>query len=66
MKTVLDYRLWTIAFGALYNEIGSEKIMRVLYKRYGISDWCVDSDFCTITVTSDDERLLAEFLLRYA
>lgn len=66
MSTIIDYRVWLAAFNAIYNEVGGENILETLQHRYTIMEWTVLADYTEIKISCVDERLLAEFLLRYA
>lgn len=66
MSTIIDYRVWRVAFNAIYAEVGGENILETLQHRYTITGWTALADYTGIRISCVDERLLAEFLLRYA
>ena len=66
MKTFVDYNVWKIAYHAICREVGVSKVMVTLEEQYGIDDWIVNNDFSQIKISCVDERLVTEFLLRWA
>ena len=66
MSTIIDYRMWRIAFNAIYAEVGAANILETMQDRYTITGWTALEDYTGIRISCVDERLLAEFLLRYA
>lgn len=66
MKTAVDLKLWRIAYFAICREVGVSKVMVTLEELYGIEDWLANPEFSKITISCRDERMVTEFLLRYA
>ena len=66
MKTTVDYNVWKIAYYAIRREVEASNITVTLAELYGIEDWLANSDFSQVTISCRDERLVTEFLLRWA
>lgn len=66
MKTFVDYNVWKIAYTAICREVKTANVVDTLQERYGIDDWIVNNDFSQMKISCRDERLIIEFLLRYA
>lgn len=66
MKTAVDLKLWRIAYLAIGREVGACNVIVTLAELYGIEDWLANPDFSQVIIWCRDERMVTEFLLRYA